>query len=95
MGVFEGMLLIGLTTTTAKMSLEKSFFSSLGKQLLRSQFNRYNLIHPTTYPHNYLVIFHINNQQNGITYRVCKLSLRTVTESAPPSPEVTERNGPL
>ena len=36
-----------------------------GKQLLRTIFDRYSLIHPTTHPHDPIATLHINNNQQN------------------------------
>jgi len=60
MGVFEGILL-KLMTTVAGVTEQNIFFrKNRRNQLLRNVFDRYNVIHPTTHPHDPFDTLYIN-----------------------------------
>ena len=65
LGMFEGMLLMRVTTVPCVT--EQNVFSkkNLQNQLLRTLFNRYNVIHHTTRPHDPFSTRHINNKQRN------------------------------
>ena len=48
-------------TTVASVTEQNILFGNLRKQLLRSLFDRYNLLYPTTRPHDPFNTRHINN----------------------------------
>ena len=69
--VFEGMLLMRVTTVASVT--EQNVFSKKNrrKQLLRAPFDRYVIVHPTTRPHVPSITRHINKNQRNTLSDAC------------------------
>jgi len=65
--VFEGMLFMQVTTVASVVEKNKNPKIFRRKQLLRTVFDRYDLINPTTHPHDPCATPHNNKQQRNST----------------------------
>ena len=65
--VFEGVLLMRITIVACVMEQNNNFgeLSENGACILRTVFDRYKLINPTTRPHDPCDTLHINNEQRN------------------------------
>ena len=65
MGVFEGMLLMRVTTVASVTEKNDFFQQNRRNQLLRTVFDSYVLFYPTVHPHNLSATLLINNKQRN------------------------------